>query len=92
MPKGKDAETIFRSRIVGSGTASPAEILANPRNWREHPEQQERALEGLLREVGWVQQVIVNKTTGHLVDGHLRVSLAKRRGEATIPVIYVELT
>lgn len=82
----------FRSRIVGSGEASPLEILSNPRNWREHPIEQEQALEGLLKQVGWVQQVIINRTTGHLVDGHLRVALARRRNEARIPVIYVELT
>lgn len=82
----------FRSRIVGQGTESPEAILANPRNWREHPREQEAALEGLLKEVGWVQQVIVNRTTGHLVDGHLRVALAKRRNEPEVPVIYVELT
>lgn len=28
-----------------------------------------------LREVGWVQEVIVNKVTGLIVDGHLRVTL-----------------
>lgn len=90
--KAKQGASIFRSRIVGSGEASPTEILSNPRNWREHPPEQEAALEGLLRQVGWVQQVIINRTTGHLVDGHLRVALARRRSEATIPVIYVELT
>lgn len=90
MPKGSPGA--FRSRIVGSGTASPAEILANPRNWRQHPEEQEAALEGLLSDVGWVQQVIINRATGHLVDGHLRVALAKRRREPEIPVIYVDLT
>jgi DNA modification methylase len=46
----------------------------------------------VLDEVGWVQQVIVNRTTGRLVDGHLRLSLALARGETTIPVVYVELT
>jgi hypothetical protein len=46
----------------------------------------------VLDEVGWVQQVIVNQSTGHLVDGHLRVSLACSRNEARVPVVYVELT
>jgi ParB-like chromosome segregation protein Spo0J len=36
--------------------------------------------------------VIVNRTTGHLVDGHLRAELALGRGDATIPVAYVELS
>jgi site-specific DNA-methyltransferase (adenine-specific) len=35
---------------------------------------------------------MVNRTTGHLVDGHLRVLLAMRRGVPSMPVVYVELT
>lgn len=46
----------------------------------------------MLDEVGWVQEVIVNRTTGHVVDGHLRVSLAIAREEKAIPVKYVELS
>ena len=83
---------VFRNRIVGSGEESPAKLLANPKNWRVHSREQERALEGMLDELGWLQTVIVNKTTGHLVDGHLRLELAKKRGERKIPVVYVKLT
>jgi len=32
---------------------SPAELAANPRNWRKHPEAQQAALAGVLSEVGW---------------------------------------
>lgn len=83
---------VFRNRIVGSGEESPDKLLANPKNWRVHSREQERALEGMLDELGWLQTVIVNKTTGHLVDGHLRLELAKKRGERKIPVVYVKLT
>lgn len=83
---------IVRSRIVGSGTADPAALTANPANWRTHPPDQVAALGGVLDRVGWVQTVIVNKTTGRLVDGHLRVRLAVDRGERSIPVTYVELS
>ena len=82
----------LRSRIVGEGEEAPDQLLANPLNWRRHPPEQQKALEGMLREVGWVQRVIVNRTTGHVVDGHLRVELALRRGETAVPVLYVELT
>lgn len=84
--------TTWRNRITGSGVESPDQILANPANWRVHPKHQQDALEGVLNEVGWVQDVIVNQRTGHLVDGHLRVSLALRRGEPDVPVKYVDLT
>ena len=82
----------WRSRILGSGTEDPTQLLANPRNWRTHPGQQRMALRGSLEIVGWVQQVLVNKTTGHVVDGHARVEEAISRGEAEVPVLYVELT
>jgi ParB-like chromosome segregation protein Spo0J len=45
----------------------------------------------MLDTVGWVQSVIVNRTTGYVVDGHLRVAMAISKGEALIPVSYVEL-
>ena len=49
-------------------------------------------MKGVLDQVGWVQSVIVNRVTGHLIDGHMRVSLALREDAKTIPVAYVELT
>jgi len=81
----------WRSRIVGHGEESPDQLLANPRNWRVHPKAQQDALAVVLDQVGWVQDVIVNQRTGHVVDGHLRVSLAISRNEPTIPVVYIDL-
>jgi hypothetical protein len=43
---------------------------------------------GALSEVGWVAGVLVNRTTGHVVHGHLRVELALSRNEPTVPVAY----
>ena len=37
-------------------------------------------------------EVLVNRTTGHIVDGHLRIELALARDEPTVPVTYFELT
>ena len=82
----------LKNRIVDHGEEAPDQLLANPRNWRVHPKDQQDALEGVLQQVGWVQDVVVNRQTGHLVDGHLRVSLALRRKEPTVPVVYVDLT
>lgn len=81
----------YRSRIVGHGEEEPGQLLANPANWRIHPKAQQDALNGVLEEVGWVQSVIVNKRTGNLVDGHLRVSLALREDAKSVPVAYVDL-
>ena len=82
----------WQSRIVGQGTEDPLQLVANPRNWRIHPKAQQQALASVLDEVGWVQQILVNKTTGNVVDGHLRVELALSKHEAEVPVLYVELT
>ncbi len=82
----------WRNRIVGHADTAPAELVPNPRNWRSHPQEQQRALAGALGEVGWVAEVLVNRTTGHVVDGHLRIELALARGEPVVPVTYVELS
>lgn len=81
----------WRSRIVGEGEEAPDQLLANPLNWRVHPKAQQDALAGVLSEVGWVQRVIVNQQTGHVVDGHARIGLAISRGEPSVPVLYVDL-
>jgi len=84
--------TEYKNRIIGSGVEPLDQILFNPRNWRVHPLNQQSALKGVLEEVGWVQEVIVNKRTGNLIDGHLRCQLAAREGAKTIPVKYVDLS
>jgi hypothetical protein len=90
-PQARVSEA-WRSRITGHADVSPSALVPNPRNWPTHPSEQQRALAGALGEVGWVTEVIVNQTTGRLVDGHLRVELALERQEPTVPVTYVELT
>ena len=82
----------WKDRIVGQGKENPEQLLANPQNWRIHPKHQQDALKGALDEIGWIQQVIINQNTGHLVDGHLRVELSMREGETEVPVIYVDLS
>jgi len=82
----------WRSRIVGTGEEAPGALIANERNWRTHPKAQRAALAGVLDEVGYVATVLVNRRTGRLVDGHLRVDLALSRREAAIPVTYVDLS
>jgi len=81
----------WRNRILGHDTVSPDLLLANPRNWRLHPQHQQDALRGVLNEVGWVSEVTVNQRTGFVLDGHLRVALAVSRREASVPVRYVDL-
>lgn len=82
----------WANRIVEHADVSVDSILENPANWRVHGKVQQMALSGLLNEVGVVQSVIINKRSGRLVDGHLRLSLAKREGQPTLPVVYVDLS
>ena len=89
----KKINTEWRNRIVSSGTMPASQFVANPSNWRIHPKAQREALNGVLNEVGWVQNVIVNKTTGNVVDGHARIEEALKRGDETpVPYVEVELT
>jgi DNA modification methylase len=82
----------WRNRIVGSGEEAPDQLVANPLNWRTHPGPQRDALRGSLSEIGWVQQVMVNRRTGFVVDGHARVEEAISAGAKTVPVLYVDLS
>ncbi|HKE70556.1 MAG TPA: hypothetical protein VKB55_14950 [Nocardioidaceae bacterium] len=84
-------ETTWRNRAVGHDDIPPDKLVPNPRNWRVHPKRQQAALGDALDKVGWVRDIVVNTTTGHVIDGHLRVGLAVARGEPTVPVTYVQL-
>ena len=82
----------YQNRIVDHGIIKVKDILFNPWNWRFHPKHQQKVLRGALEELGWIQEVIINKRTGHLVDGHLRVELAARDGIVEIPVTYIDVS
>ena len=85
-------ERPFRNRIIGHGEERVDQLLANPSNFRIHPDPQQQALAGSIDEIGYIHPVLVNKATGHVIDGHLRVQLALRSDVKTLPVDYVELT
>lgn len=82
----------WRNRIVGQGTKPASQFMANPNNWRKHPQNQRDALKGILSEVGWVQTVIENVRTGHLIDGHERIWDALQNGDQDVPYVQVDLS
>lgn len=82
----------YTNRIVGHAEVDPATLVANPANWRRHPDRQMAALRGSLAAVGWISSIIVNKTTGNLVDGHARVEQAIKSHEHLVPVTYIEIS
>lgn len=69
---------------------SPATLKANPLNWRQHPRRQRQAFSAFKDKVGWAGAVLVNKRTGNLLDGHMRVDEAIKNGETEVPVLYGE--
>jgi len=82
----------WKNRIVETADMAVKDLKANPKNWRKHPQAQQNALAGVLDAVGWVAPVIFNRQTGHLIDGHLRLELAVKRKEKTLPVSVVDLS
>lgn len=84
-------ERPFNNRIVGYGEEDVEQMLANPFNFRIHPNYQQQALAGSIDSLGFIRSVTVNKRTGHIIDGHLRVILASRSGVKSLPVEYVDL-
>lgn len=49
-------------------------------------------MKATLEKIGWLDEIIVNTVTGHVINGHMRVSIAMRDNEPTVPVRYVELS
>jgi hypothetical protein len=84
--------TQWQNRIVRTGLAPVDQIQFSGKNWRIHPKSQQDALVGVLSEVGWVQNVLINDRTGNLIDGHARVTVADRNGETEIPAVWVDLS
>lgn len=81
----------WRNRIVGHEEVDPEQLLGHPKNLRIHPEAQQKAMEGMLDQVGWAGDILVNKRTGTILDGHLRALLALRRDQKLVPVRYVDV-
>jgi DNA modification methylase len=81
----------WRSRIIGHGEEAPDQLLANPLNFRIHPKLQQDAMAGVLDQIGWIDDVIVNQRSGHVINGHMRIAIAISRDEPSVPVKYVDL-
>jgi hypothetical protein len=94
MAKGKKAtkSKSWKNRIVGHAEVDPRSITEHPDNYRIHSALQANSLKGTIDDVGFLRSVTVNKRTGHLVDGHLRVALAIKAHQATVPVEYIDVS
>lgn len=82
----------FRDRIKELVRVPASELLANPLNWRKHPEAQRKALQAMLADVGFAGAVVARQDEQGqliLIDGHLRAETA---GNAEIPVLVLDVT
>lgn len=68
-----------------------SDLLANPKNWREHPDAQRKALRGVLEEIGYAGALLARETPEGLmlIDGHLR---AETTPDQEVPVLVVDVT
>lgn len=83
----------WKSRIVGHEKVRADQLLGHPLNHRKHPQGQRDVVAASIRELGFVKSVLVNKTTGRIVDGHERVMTALGEGDDTlVDVEYIELS
>lgn len=90
VPKKKSKAMTIRNRIVGHEMVLASTLVPHPKNPRMHPESQRAAVTAALDEVGFVQEIIVNKRSGYMLNGHLRADIATNK-EAMVPVAYVDL-
>lgn len=64
----------WKDRVKELRRVPVSELKANPRNWREHPPEQQEAMAGILEEVGIAGALLARETPNglELIDGHLR--------------------
>src|SRR6266571_9096049 len=67
----------MKDRIVDLIRVKAGDLVANPSNWRRHPERQRKALCAFLEQLGFAAPLIARSEADELVliDGHLRASL-----------------
>jgi len=82
----------WKRRVTHSANVSPDLLMNNPDNVKIHPESQVDAMRELLKQVGYVGDVLVSQRSNVVLDGHMRIMIAIRDGEPTIPVSYVDLS
>jgi DNA modification methylase len=85
------AQSGIRDRVVALRRVRAGDLLANPKNWRTHPEPQREAMRGVLAEIGYADALLARETPAglELIDGHLRQSLDP---EQVVPVLVLDLS
>lgn len=75
------------------GTARLSELIPLPSNakTRRLKKTARDALGASIERFGVVQEIVVNRQTGHIVGGHQRVEWLASRGVVEVPVVWVDL-
>jgi hypothetical protein len=81
----------LRDRIRSLERIPAAQLRANRKNYRTHPEPQRAALRGILSEIGLADALIAYETPEGLtlIDGHLRL---EECADETLPVLVLDVT
>jgi hypothetical protein len=70
----------------------PSGLIPHPANYRQHGERQRAAFGSTLRKMGWLEPLVANRITRHVLDGHLRQEEgADQRPGEKVPVIWIEI-
>jgi hypothetical protein len=80
-----------RNRVKELRFVRAAELRPNPRNWRTHPEFQQRALRAVLDDVGFADALVARELLDgslELIDGHLRAEILP---DDTLPVLVLNV-
>jgi hypothetical protein len=79
-------------RVVEQRLVNVEEITFNPLNaFKTHPAAQLAAIKASFLELGDVRPILINATTGFLLDGEARVIVAKELGRTQLRADIVEL-
>lgn len=83
----------FKNSIIRYGEQPASKFVGHPHNPRRHPDVQRKLVNASLNRFGWIAPVVVNRTTGYVIDGHERVWQALALGDDTpVPFVEVEVT
>lgn len=82
---------MWQNRILDHSEVDPRTLRPHPLNPTIHADVQRKTLVALFEKVGWVQTILVNRRSGYVLDGHLRLEEALAAKETSVPVTWIDL-
>lgn len=83
---------MIKDRVKELRKVRAKDLIANPKNWRTHSEQQKLAMTAVLKEVGYADALLARELDDGrliLIDGHLR---ADTTPDQIVPVLVLDVT